>query len=254
MPIPYLMAHRRSTFGCLFWIALILLVLVIILFNRQTIEKVLKSTDFLTLFQKEKEIEKEPEVVRKTLEDTTPEEEKEPGPVEPGDNTIIIDVTTPEEEVQKEIEQEPEKLEENRKLRQSRVYFVDVHGEGTIVLKSLIRTVSYVNSPLTETINVLLKGLTPAELNKELLSLIPEGTKLLSAVVKDGTAYLNFNEPFRFNSFGIEGYNAQLRQVIFTATEFPTVKNVQFLIEGEIHNYLGPEGVYIGEPLGRNSF
>jgi len=229
------MARRRSTFGCLFWIALILLVLVIVLFNRQTIEKVLKSTDFLNVFKQEKESDEEPEVVRKTLKDETAEEEEEPNPDEPGEDTIVIDVTAPEEEIQEKKEQEPEEIDENRKLRKSRVYFVDVHDEGSIELKSLVRTVSYVNSPLTETINVLLKGLTPSELNKELLSLIPEGTKLFSASVKNGTAYLNFNEPFRFNSFGIEGYNAQLKQIVFTATEFPTVKNVQFLIEGEIY-------------------
>jgi spore germination protein GerM len=107
---------------------------------------------------------------------------------------------------------------------------------------------------LTETLNELIDGLLPSELNKELITLIPEDTKLLSVTVEEGTAYLNFNEAFRFNTLGSEGLKAQLRQIVYTTTEFSTVKNVQILIEGKKQNYLGPEGVYIGTPLNRHSF
>jgi spore germination protein GerM len=47
---------------------------------------------------------------------------------------------------------------------------------------------------------------------------------------------------------------AELKQVVYTATEFPTVENVQILVEGEISKYLGPEGVAIDKPLSRGSF
>jgi spore germination protein GerM len=84
--------------------------------------------------------------------------------------------------------------------------------------------------------------------------LIPKGTILLSAAVKDGIAYLNFNESFKFNTMGVEGYMAQLKQIVFTSTEFSTVKKVQFLVEGELVEFLSGEGVYIGKPLDRSSF
>ena len=85
-------------------------------------------------------------------------------------------------------------------------------------------------------------------------SLIPEGTKLLGATVKDRTAFLNFNEEFMFNPEGTEGLLTQLMQVVYTATEFSTVDNVQILINGTKQNYLGLEGVWIGSPLSRTSF
>jgi spore germination protein GerM len=56
------------------------------------------------------------------------------------------------------------------------------------------------------------------------------------------------------NRYGIEGYAAQLKQIVYTATGYATVKDVQFLIEGEKREYLGGEGVYIGKPLSRASF
>ena len=44
---------------------------------------------------------------------------------------------------------------------------------------------------------------------------------------------MDFNESFRFNPQGLEALNAQLRQVVYAATEFPSVKEVQVLIEGK---------------------
>jgi len=97
----------------------------------------------------------------------------------------------------------------------------------------------------------LLKGPSPAESGEGLSSLIPAGSRLLSAEVRDGTAYLNFNENFMFNENGAEGYIYQLRQVVYTATEFPTVQRVQILIEGRRLEYLG-ENIPIGSPVSRN--
>jgi germination protein M len=77
---------------------------------------------------------------------------------------------------------------------------------------------------------------------------------LISAYVRDGTAFLNFNEAFMYNKYGIEGYAGQLRQIVYSATAFSTVRDVQILIEGRVVDYLGGEGVYIGKPLSRTSF
>ena len=107
---------------------------------------------------------------------------------------------------------------------------------------------------MTDAINALLAGPLPSEQSKDCMTLIPSGTKLLGASVKDGVAVLNFNENFEFNSVGVEGYIAQLMQIVYTATEFPTVKSVQFLIEGKRKDYLGSEGQWIGSPLSRSSF
>jgi spore germination protein GerM len=57
-----------------------------------------------------------------------------------------------------------------------------------------------------------------------------------------------------YNHYGVEGYLAQLKQIVYTATTFPSVQDVQILVEGKQKDYLGGEGVYIGKPLSRNSF
>jgi len=106
---------------------------------------------------------------------------------------------------------------------------------------------------MVDTLNVLLSGPSSSELNKGLLNLIPEKTRILSATVRGNTAYISFSEDFLFNTFGIEGYVAQLRQIVWTATEFPNVNDVQILIEGRRLDYLG-EGIWIGSPINRQSF
>ncbi len=138
--------------------------------------------------------------------------------------------------------------------RDTRIYFVKVNAEGQISLKSVNRTIDFSKAPLTQTINTLISGPASDELNKGSLTLIPEGSRLLSARVEGGTAYLNFNEDFRFNPLGREGYMAQLKQIVFTSTEFPGINDVQIMIEGVIREYLGGEGFYIGAPLSRESF
>ena len=141
-----------------------------------------------------------------------------------------------------------------KQTRDARLFYVKVNTEGQITLKSIIRPVEYNQSPLRETINSLLKGPSSDEINKGSLTLIPDGTRLLSARVEGNTAYLNFNEAFRFNSLGREGYTAQLKQIVYTATEFSNINSVQILIEGSIKEYLGGEGIYVGEPLSRDAF
>lgn len=133
--------------------------------------------------------------------------------------------------------------------------FVMIDGDGAVLRKMIKRTAPKSDSPLTTAINLLLEG--PDVRNKheaECRSLIPEGSKLLSARVSDGVAYLNFNEDFEFNPFGVEGAIHQLEQVVYTATAFSTVNSVQFLIEGQKREYLGSEGQWIGTPLSRANF
>ena len=120
-------------------------------------------------------------------------------------------------------------------------------------MRPVNRSVRYVDSPLTDTLNSLLTGLLPSEIGNGLLSLVPKGTEIKGVSVKNGTAFVDFNESFRFNSFGGEGYRSQLRQIVYTATEFQTVAEVQILVNGEKLSYLGPESPFIGEPLNRES-
>jgi len=247
------MAKKRRTLGCLFYIALVLLVLVVFLFNRGRVQEVLEKTGFTKLF--DKRVEEPAEVVVAPLEAEQPKEEekdKSPPPAEPEAQPEEIVITVEKESPAETV---PERREEApTRTRQSRLFFISVTEEGQINMKGVIRSVEYVDAPLTATLGALLQGPTTAEVNQGLISLISPQTRINSVYIKGATAYIDFNEAFRFNSLGKEGMIAELKQVVYTATEFPTVKTVQILVEGEISKYLGPEGVAIDKPLGRDSF
>jgi len=138
-------------------------------------------------------------------------------------------------------------------LKDRSLWLVKIYDDGVISREKVRRAIKVSDSPLTDAIGALLAGPSIEERKKGLTSLIPEGTKLISILVRGSTAYLNFNEQFQFNSHGVEGYVQQLRQVIWTATEFESVKDVQILIDGRRLDYLGPEGIHIGKPLDRDS-
>ena len=163
--------------------------------------------------------------------------------------------TKPKEEVKETSKKPEEKKPAATGTTELQLCFVNIDGDGSVVRQIVKRKVSKSDSPLTASINLLLKGPdTTVSAERNLMSLIPEGTKLLSAKVSGGVAYLNFNEAFEINTYGVEGYIHQLEQIVFTATAFSTVSSVQFLIEGEKRDYLGSEGVLIASPLSRSSF
>lgn len=136
----------------------------------------------------------------------------------------------------------------------ARLFFVRVSDEGKISLKGVLRSVPADDTPLTTSIRSLIDGPRPGEMSNDVLSLIPEGSELLGARIDGETAFLDFNEQFRFNTLGIEGYKAQVEQIVYTATEFTTVNKVQILVEGQRIDYLGGEGFWVGAPLGRDDF
>lgn len=163
--------------------------------------------------------------------------------------------TKPLTQQSEDIKTEQQKKESQNIATTTQVlYFMAINGDGSVERKIANRTVQKSNAPLTESIKSLLTGPNIAEQEKEYISLIPPQTKLLSAQVENKIATLNFNEAFMFNRYGIEGYLGQLTQIVYTATTFNTIDAVQFLIDGEKHEYLGGDGVWIGSPLTREYF
>jgi germination protein M len=232
---------KRNTVGCLFYIALILLLMVIFLFNRATVHDVMERTGFLEIFKKESS---PPKVVISPLNTESPDE-----PVEQPENRELV--LTPEESAPRE---EAEEEHPAPKIRQARLFFVLVASDGSISLKGIIRPVEYTDAPLRSTLLSLFKGPSPAEINQGMMTLIPPDTRINAIHIENNIAYLDFNESFRFNALGKEGLAAQLKQIVYSTTEFSNLNKVQILIEGKKLDYLGPEGVFIGKPLGRDDF
>lgn len=135
-----------------------------------------------------------------------------------------------------------------------RLFFVQLNNDGSVTRKEVVRSIPKTNSPLTAAINSLLEGPHSDDVIQNCMTLIPAGTKLLSASVKDKVATLNFSDDFEFNSYGVDGLVNQLMQVVYTACSFSSVNSVQFIIDGQKKEYLGSEGIWIGTPLTVTSF
>ena len=195
-------------------------------------------------------------------EETSAPVYSEPEPEKPADSAksaeakvVSTSSTTDKEEKDQQKRTELEKKPAATGTTELQLCFVNIDGDGAVVRQVIKRQVAKSDSPLTSAINLLLQGPdTTKSAERNCMSLIPAGTKLLSAKVSGGVAYLNFNEAFEINTYGVEGYIHQLEQIVFTATAFSTVNSVQFLIEGEKRDYLGSEGVLIAAPLSRSSF
>ena len=135
--------------------------------------------------------------------------------------------------------------------RDRNIYLIQKTNDGApLVLVKVNRKLNVTNTPLQDGINALLAGPTPDEIMRGMENLVPEGSRLLSARVEGSTAVLDFNQEFRYNPRGSEGCAAQIKQIVWTATEFPNVQNVQFLIEGRKVDFLS-EGVVINRPIER---
>lgn len=259
----------------------LLVVLIVFLTQKNTIFTNLKETSFFDKtigttpeFVKNHEVEKKEQksetvelkdsavTIKIESENSSIPEEKLAEPKE--ENKTLHEEKTIESEKIESVKSENKKSEEKKEVKpqpkkaattQLQLCFVEIDGDGSVTRKIVKRSVPKNNSPLTVAINELLKGPSVSSSSeKNCMSLIPNGTKLLSAKVTDGVAYLNFNDNFDINPYGVEGYVNQLMQIVYTATSFSTVNSVQFLIEGEKREYLGSEGQWIGTPLSRGSF
>jgi germination protein M len=245
----------KASLGCLFWIAIILLAVVIFLFNQNAIMDVLKRFQIGD--------GKTPTI---TLSTPSPTPQATPSPHQTPSPTPVSIVPSPSPLPSPQIsmdEKKPTNVTATAKStpspaptnrsRISTLYFVSRNGDD-IQLKGVKRQVVHQDAPLTETLKALLSGPTAAEQKDSLISLIPVKSRLLDVGVRGNTAYISFNEEFRFNDYGVPGLQAQIRQIVYTATEFPNISQVQFLINGQKVSNLAQEGVFIGNPLSRTSF
>ena len=238
------MARKRSWVGFVFWLGLVTAVLVVFVFSRPTIERVLESTDFFA-------------AVRPGNGSSVVVQRPSGQP----SNRYVNRSRTPDpaetiDPAQQPAAPRPARVEQPEPpvpQRTARVFFVMVDEAGEIRLHGVQRTVSADAAPLTATLRELLAGPTDAEQRLDLISLLPEDVELHRVSVQDGTAIIDLGQGFRFSSLGQEALLGRLKQLVYSATDLPTVDAVQVLIDGTNVDYLGPEGIYIGEPLTRDS-
>lgn len=255
--------------GCLIWLILMLVILLLFVLNWGKIQTTIKNTGFDKLLGFPIKTETKPEPL--PVDPSTEPSGNQIIATDPGASGTETDNAAPITPEANGSTGKPEgtatqvptttakpvnpagPVEQLKKTRVVNLYFIRVEDDGTIARREVKRTIEVSDSPLTDALNSLLKGPGPDELSGNLITLIPPGTRILSVQVRGSTAIINFSEEFMYNKYGVEGYAGQLKQIVYTATSFSNVKDVQILIEGQRYEYLGGEGVYIGKPISRSS-
>ena len=289
MPSMALHTKNKMPFGCFFWVIFILLIAGLFYVNRKTIAFVLDKTNAKSIFLKKKEAksaqpepsqqnplisiqtDKETEagtgstaILREEAQTLSAEDVQHLQGISEGENGVELGTQGPTQTTEPTPQKEEVPVQPvneatsdgniQTEVRDTALYWVRVDADGKLSRQRGIRVLPKSDTPLSDALAALFAAPTMEEAKQGLRTLIPPDTKLRSAWVKDGVAFIDVSDEFQFNQYGIEGSLAQLSQVVFTATEFTTVKSVQFLIEGQKKEYLGAEGVWIGSPLSRTSF
>jgi spore germination protein GerM len=100
-------------------------------------------------------------------------------------------------------------------------------------------------------VSALVGGPDSEEAAAGLSSAIPAGTRLLGLRIASGTATVDLSDAFGTNATpGAE--LARVAQVVFTLTQFPSVKTVAFEIAGSTPTTFASGAVSLRSPLGRS--
>ena len=131
-----------------------------------------------------------------------------------------------------------------------RTYFYT--SEGTeYTLRPILNVVPKTQAVATAAMDALLAG--PSGDYAFLATSIPAGTRLLGLSISDGVATVDLS-----NEFGSSGHSfsdtTRLGQVVYTLTQFPTVKAVSFKIDGDPVTVFGSSGIVLDGPVGRSDF
>jgi hypothetical protein len=142
-------------------------------------------------------------------------------------------------ETGEEPSEEPEPADEVR----YRVWFV--RGEA---LHPVNRTHEATRAVGAASLTDLLAGPSEAERSDGISTAVPEGTRLLGLVVSDGIATVDLSSEFESGG-GSLSMMARLGQVACTLDQFPTVKGVDFELDGEPVDVFSGEGIVLDEPV-----
>ena len=102
-------------------------------------------------------------------------------------------------------------------------------------------------TPAQQSLELLIKG--PSD--RDLFSAIPENVELNGVTIDDGTATVDFSKEFEEGG-GTLQMTMRLAQVVFTVTQFASVEDVIFEIDGKRVTTFSGEGLDTSNPLRRD--
>jgi SHS2 domain-containing protein len=119
------------------------------------------------------------------------------------------------------------------------VYFIEtIDGQEEIV--AVEREIPYTLRTAQASVEELLKGPKPSEIDKGLSTSIAEGVELNSLHIENGVAYVDFNEALDEGIAGSAWVTSIRNQIAKTLSQFETVDEVVISIDGETENILQP--------------
>ena len=123
-------------------------------------------------------------------------------------------------------------------------------GESLFMVKRDVASTPRIGTAAMES---LLAGPEPREQAAAVGSQIPAGTQLLGLSVEGGVATVDLTSEFESGG-GSASMNMRIAQVVYTLTQFPTIKGVLFELDGQHVDVLGGEGVVVDEPVTRKDY
>jgi len=130
------------------------------------------------------------------------------------------------------------------------IYLAALDKEYELYLARKVEKIDYTDSPIFAVISFLI-NYKPKD---PYLNLIPEGTRLLGAWIKNKVLYLDFNKAFLNNRNGLKSIEIQIYQIVNTAMQFKEITGVRFLIEGNTRKYYSDEGFLLDITFKQKSF
>jgi germination protein M len=201
-------------------------------------------------------------------EDEAPAETEEPDESPAEDTQPEEGPEAPEEEETSRGEEEPTREDEGEEAEEPadgnattkiQLYYIASGGENPArpgpFLVSVEREIPSTPRIALATLRELVDGPTSDEAAKidGLASSVPDGTLVLGVTITDGLATVDLSREFESGGGSFSMFT-RLAQVIYTVTQFPTVDEVAFLLDGRPVTVFSGEGIMIEGPAPRSYF
>jgi Sporulation and spore germination/Immunoglobulin-like domain of bacterial spore germination len=136
-----------------------------------------------------------------------------------------------------------------------RAYFFLGGRQGSAGIVPVLRVIPATKSVATAAMTALLAGPNTKErtATPAISTAIPVGTEMLDLSIANGVAIVDLSRDFESGG-GSASVLGRLAQVVFTLTQFPSVKGVLFRVEGREVHALGGEGAVLDGPVSRDDY
>ena len=145
-------------------------------------------------------------------------------------------------QIQKE-EKAPIETVQKKETYKSVYYFYSKNGQLVQITKEM-----NTKPKLEGVISMLLKGPTIQDSKKGIYSEIPTGVDLISIKKQNNKITLNLTQNFA-NDSSFQSVENRLKQLTKTIRYYEPKAQIYLLIDGNMVEYLGGDGVYIKQPL-----